>query len=96
MGAGSFPAVKRLGRGVDHPPPSSAEVKERVELYIYSPWAFGACSRVNCTFTIERREVMFHPFLTSALHRGEWSTSHSGHFNPGTYPGAVEQQVGLP
>ena len=29
--------VKRLGRGVDHPPPSSAEVKERGELYLYSP-----------------------------------------------------------
>jgi hypothetical protein len=28
--------VKRPVRGVDHPPPSSAEVKERVELYIYS------------------------------------------------------------
>ena len=26
-----------LGRGVDHPPPSSAEVKDRVELYLYSP-----------------------------------------------------------
>jgi hypothetical protein len=25
--------VKRPGRGVDHPPPSSAEVKERIELY---------------------------------------------------------------
>jgi len=29
--------VKRSGRGVDHPPPSSAEVKKRVELYLYSP-----------------------------------------------------------
>jgi hypothetical protein len=28
----SFPGVKRPGRGVDHPSPSSAEVKERVEL----------------------------------------------------------------
>jgi len=37
MGSGSYLGVKRLGRGVDHPPPSSAEVKERVELYIYSP-----------------------------------------------------------
>ena len=36
MGTGSFPGVKRPGRGVDHPSPSSAEVKERVELYIYS------------------------------------------------------------
>jgi hypothetical protein len=26
MGTGSFPGVKRSGRGADHPPPSSAEV----------------------------------------------------------------------
>jgi hypothetical protein len=37
MGTGSFPGVKRPGRAVDHPPPSSAEVKERLELYLYSP-----------------------------------------------------------
>jgi hypothetical protein len=37
MGAGTFPEVKRPGRGVDHPSPFSAEVKERVELYLYSP-----------------------------------------------------------
>jgi hypothetical protein len=29
--------VKRPERGVDHPPPYSAEFKERVELYLYSP-----------------------------------------------------------
>ena len=33
----SFPGVKRPGRGVNHPPPSSAEVKERVQLYLYFP-----------------------------------------------------------
>ena len=37
MGAGSFLRVKRPGRSVDHPSPSSAKVKERVELYLYSP-----------------------------------------------------------
>ena len=37
MGTGSFPGVKRPGRGVDHPPPSSAEVKESVELYLSVP-----------------------------------------------------------
>ena len=36
VGTGSFPGVKRPGRGVDHPPQSGAEVKERVELYLYS------------------------------------------------------------
>jgi len=37
MDTGSFPGVKRPGRGIDHPPPSRAEVEGRVELYIYSP-----------------------------------------------------------
>jgi hypothetical protein len=32
----SFPGVKRQERGVNHPPPSSAEVKERVELHFQS------------------------------------------------------------
>ena len=36
MGTGSFPRVKRPGRGVDHSPPSNAEPNERVELYLYS------------------------------------------------------------
>jgi len=36
MGTGAcFLGVKRPGHGFDHPPPSSAEVKERVELYLY-------------------------------------------------------------
>jgi hypothetical protein len=34
-GVGLFPGGKRLGRVVDHQPPTSAEVKERVELNPY-------------------------------------------------------------
>ena len=30
MDTGSFPGVKRTGRGVDHTPPSSTEVKEKI------------------------------------------------------------------
>jgi hypothetical protein len=37
MCTGSFPGVKRPGRGVEPTTPSSAEVKERVKLYLYSP-----------------------------------------------------------
>jgi len=33
----SFLAVKRPGRGADLPPSFSAQVKERVELYLYPP-----------------------------------------------------------
>ena len=32
-----FPRRKGPVRGVNHPPPSRAEVKERVELFLYSP-----------------------------------------------------------
>ena len=34
MGTGSFPGVKRPGRGADHPFPASAEVLYTVELYL--------------------------------------------------------------
>jgi hypothetical protein len=36
IGIRSFSGVNWPGRGVDHPPPSNAVVKERVELYLYS------------------------------------------------------------
>jgi hypothetical protein len=55
MGTGSFPGVKRPGRGVDHPAPSRAEVKETVELYLFfllnvtgtpTQWVQGSFLRV--------------------------------------------------
>ena len=50
MGTGSFPGTKWLGPGVVHPTPS-AEIKERVELYLYSPyWYSWACYRVKFAF----------------------------------------------
>jgi hypothetical protein len=53
MGSWVLPGVKRPGRGVEYSPISSAEVKERVELYLYSPrWSFMACSRVNVTLSL--------------------------------------------
>jgi hypothetical protein len=55
-----FPEVKRPGRGVGHPPSSSAEVEGRVELYIYPPPpppAFVACSWVNFTIPSPEMEI---------------------------------------
>ena len=46
-----LPAVKRPGCSANHTLPSSAEVRERVQLHLYSPlWAFMACYRVNSTY----------------------------------------------
>ena len=47
-----FPWGKAAGSWRWPPTPSSVEVKERVELYLYSPLsAYEACSRVTFTFT---------------------------------------------
>ena len=72
--------VKWLGCGIDHPLPSSAEVKERVELYLYSPykpswpvlgWTLPLplpvyLSKYNCNL-----HTLLHPYshhVSSALH----------------------------
>jgi hypothetical protein len=47
----SFLGVKRPGSGVYHPPSSSAEVKERVELYLYSP-SGSSWPVIGCTLTL--------------------------------------------
>jgi hypothetical protein len=70
MGSGLFLGVKRSGRGVNHPPPSSAEVKERVDLHLYSlsgpSWSvtgrtlpllvfiFLSCNTPNCVSSLLR------------------------------------------
>ena len=46
----SFPGVKWQGRGANHPPPFGAEVKERIELYLYLD--VMASSRANFTLYI--------------------------------------------
>jgi hypothetical protein len=45
VGTGSLPGVKWPGRGVDHPHPSSAEVKEKVELYSTSGLSWSVTGR---------------------------------------------------
>jgi len=49
MGTGYFLRVKWPQRGVDHPPPASAEVKERVQLCLYSP-SGPSCTGVGWNF----------------------------------------------
>ena len=50
MDTGPFPGVKRPGRGVDHPP-SSADVKENVELYLKPPPPLGLRRFATANFT---------------------------------------------
>jgi hypothetical protein len=66
MGTGIFLGIKQLGRGIDHPPPSSVKVKERVELYLYSPsgplWPV-----LGWTLPL--------PFTSLNKAKGQWGTS---------------------
>ena len=64
MATGSFPGVKRPGRGVNHPPISSAEVKERIQLYICSP--FGP------SWLVVRWTSLFYP----DVHFAAWFKSN--------------------
>jgi len=64
----SFPGVNRPGRGVDHPLLSSAEVKARVELYLYSPFGpLWPCYRVNSTFTFTLYDALVQHLRTVGL-----------------------------
>jgi hypothetical protein len=60
--------VKRPGRGVDHPPTSRAEVKERVKLHLYShsgpSWRVLRCT-MSCSFNSEL--LYRHLFLKKDL-----------------------------
>ena len=51
MSTGSFPGVKRPGRGADHPPPPKRRGHERVELYFCSP-SGPSCYGENFTFLL--------------------------------------------
>ena len=65
MNTGSIPVVKQLGRGVNHPPPFSAEVKERVELYFYSLSGLLWSYRVKIVFFLVHTETTV--FLKGSL-----------------------------
>jgi hypothetical protein len=65
----SFPGVKRPGRGVVHPPSSSAGVKERVELYLYSPsgpsWSLLGRTLFMCVLILN---VLIIVYIVMKLH----------------------------
>ena len=48
---GPFPGVRQPGRGVDYTPPSNTEVKELLQLSLYSPLRAFMASYMIFTFT---------------------------------------------
>jgi hypothetical protein len=69
MGTGVFfPGVKRQARGVNYPPPSSVEVKERVEIYLYSlPGFHGLLEGKLCFTKYEGRRMVLKSFKENEL-----------------------------
>ena len=73
MGTGSFPRAKRARRGIDHPSQSSAKVKERVGLHLYSPfgpsWSvlgrnlLGLRPRTSCIEKFKKLQILTAPCL---------------------------------
>ena len=54
----SFPEAMLRSLGVNHPLPHSAEVKERVELYIYSPMGLHNLFRVTLPLYVYTKEAV--------------------------------------
>jgi hypothetical protein len=81
MDTGSFPGVKRPGRGVDHPPPSSVVVKERVEMYLYS-WASVARSRVNFTLPLRISRGVIRFVIVKSLIAAKYTSQVTVEFRP--------------
>jgi len=59
MGTGSFPWVKRPGRGVDHPPHMTPRLKNDSAIPLLPLWAFVAFSRESFTFTFTIHKKQF-------------------------------------
>ena len=77
--------VKRPGRGVDHPPPSSTEVKERLQLYLYSPsepswpvlgWTYLFIDYFQAFITSPSTATLRTTLRPIRLYLDTWDTTH--------------------
>ena len=85
MGTASLPGLKRPGRGVHHLPSFNSEVKERVEIYLYSPlWSFVAGYMVTFTFTFTGYLLL--SFSELPTNRGSITDKGKKKFNSHTNP----------
>jgi hypothetical protein len=57
-----------MGRDVNHPPPSSAEVKERVELYLYST--------SGRSWPVQGRTLLYSIYVTGRWFRSSVEANH--------------------
>jgi hypothetical protein len=97
--------VKRLGREADHSPPSSAEVKERVELYLHSHYAFMGWCLVKAQGQLALYQphpplwIIFIPFSLVSLHLSSYFSRYLSLAFPTLllYPNGPQQvQAALP
>jgi len=59
MGTGTFPGIKRPGRGVDHPPHLAPRLRKSSAIPLLPLWAFVTRSRVNFIFTFTFTLTLF-------------------------------------
>ena len=79
-----FAGVKRPGRGVEHPPPSSAEVKERIGLLCIvlltcAYFCYLVCVQLCCVCT-----AVLHTLVAGLLARSQYAEGPAtGHLGTG-------------
>ena len=88
----SFPGVKRLGRDVNHPTPSSAEVKERKKEQsctctpplglhgLFQGELLNVTSRAEAVETLKKKPIAFTEPATAACPKSKQSSPQLTHF----------------
>ena len=71
MSARLFWGIKQPGCGINHPHPSSNKVKERVELYLYSP-SGPSCPVLRCVFTLMHTYTFY--WQNTCLRKQLWNS----------------------
>ena len=93
----SFPGVRRSGRGVNHPPPSGAEVRETVELYLYLPsgpswFVLGRTFFLGAVEELRKATISFVMSLRLSVHM-EQLGSHWTDFDETLYLNCFQKRV---
>ena len=88
----SLSGIKRPGCGVDHLPLSTAEVKEKVELYIYSPTRLSF-PVLRHTFNFLTFHLRLVPRYTPSLYAFMMSTGLQVYYNTHKYSAKCKDKV---
>jgi len=82
MGTRLFPGIAQLGHGINHPPPSIAEVKKKSRaILLLHLWVFMPGYRINLTFLPSPTVYARFMYLSVTPNKKQFSVQHISDVN---------------